>query len=287
MLTLLLIAQFSTPVALAALGETIGQRAGVLNIGLEGLMLSACWIAVTVGILTGSCWLGLLAAIVGGVAINLIQGIFTVIFGADQVVAGTAINLAGLGITGLSYDFALAKNPMPTAAPQFPRFGPGIDAVLFALPILAFGAHWLLFRTEFGLVLRACGEYPPAAESAGFSVRSRRLVALAIGGAFAGAAGAYLTLGVSGVFIPNMTVGRGFIAIALVTFGRWKPVYVLGASLLVGSLDWLQVALQGRANIPVQIFMALPYVTALLVLIVVGKGTQSPQNLGVPYRKVG
>lgn len=286
-LTLVFIAQFATPVALAALGETVGQRAGVLNIGLEGVMLSGCWIAVAVGIATGSCWVGLLAAILGGIAINLIQGLFTVYLGADQVVAGTAINLAGLGITGLAFDFSVAQNNAPSGAPQFPRFGPGFDAVLIALPFLTVLVHWLLFRTEFGLVLRSCGEYPAAAESAGFSVIRYRLIGLAVGGAFAGAAGAYLTLGVAGVFIPNMTVGRGFIAIALVTFGRWKPGWVLAASLLVGGLDWLQVSLQGRANLPVQLFMALPYVAALLVLVAVGKGTQTPQSLGVPYRKVG
>ena len=162
-----------------------------------------------------------------------------------------------------------------------------IDPVLVSLPILGFWVYWLLFRTEIGLAMRAAGEYPPAAESAGFSVIRLRLLGQACCGAFAGLAGAYLTLGISQSFAQNMTAGRGFIAIALVTFGRWRPGWVLAASALIGFLEWLQFAVQGKSALPIQLFLALPYVVALLVLVLVGKGTQQPQNLGVPFRRKG
>lgn len=282
-LALILIAQMAAPVAFAAIGETISQRSGMINIGLEGMMLACCWAAVAAGSATGSCWIGLGAALALGIALGLAQGLFTVVLATDQVVAGTAINLAALGITGLAFDWSVA-NRITLVSPQLPRFGP-FDILLVGLPVLAVGLSWLIRKTELGLILRACGEYPAAAESAGFSVVRMRLLAVTIGGFFAGAAGAYLTLGIAGAFVPNMTVGRGFIAIALVTFGRWRVEWVLASTFLVGSLEWLQIALQGRSPVPVQVFMALPYVAALLVLIAMGKGTQAPQNLGVPYEE--
>jgi len=280
-----LIAQFTAPVAFAALGETVGQKAGVLNIGLEGTILVACYAAVVASAASGSWIVGLLAAVAIGAILNLIQGFFTVVLASDQVVAGTAVNLIGLGLTSTLFDAGIARGQKFSGVAGIPKLPFGVDILLLSLPLLAWGVHWLLFRTQFGLALRGAGEYPPAVESDGFSVIRLRLIALLIGGVFAGLAGAYLTLGTAGSFAPNMTAGRGFIAIALVTFGRWKPLWVLAASFLIGILDWLQVALQGRSAIPIQFFMALPYVVALIVLVVVGKGTQTPQSLGLAYRR--
>lgn len=281
----LLIAQFTAPVAFAALGESVGQRAGVMNIGLEGTILVACYAAVVASAASGSWVVGLAAAVVIATIMNLIQGFFTVVLSSDQVVAGTAVNLIGLGLTSTLFDAGVAKAQSFSGVSSIPKSPIGLDVLLVSLPILAWVVHWLLFRTQFGLTLRGVGEYPPAVESAGFSVVNIRLTALLIGGIFAGLAGAYLTLGTAGSFAPNMTAGRGFIAIALVTFGRWKPMWVLAASFLIGILDWLQVALQGRSAIPIQFFMALPYLVALIVLVVVGKGTQTPQSLGLAYRR--
>lgn len=281
------IIQFTAPTAFAALGETIGQKTGVLNIGLEGTMLVSAYAAVVVSGATGSAWLGLAAAVGLGLLLTMIQAYFTVVLASDQVVAGTAVNLFGLGLTSTLFDLGVAEGRAFSGVEGFEKIGGVIDPVLFSLPILGFGVYWLLFRTEIGLAMRAAGEYPPAAESAGFSVIRLRLLGQTCCGAFAGLAGAYLTLGISQSFAQNMTAGRGFIAIALVTFGRWRPGWVLAASALIGFLEWLQFAVQGKSALPIQLFLALPYVVALLVLVLVGKGTQQPQNLGVPFRRKG
>jgi general nucleoside transport system permease protein len=279
------IMQFTAPTAFAAIGETIGQRTGVLNIGLEGTMLVSAYAAVVVSGASGSAWVGLGAALVVGVLLTLIQAYFTVVLASDQVVAGTAVNLFGLGLTSTLFELGTNRGQNLTSVAGFPLWFGVVDPVLISLPIFGFFAYWLMFRTQIGLAMRAAGEYPPAVESAGFSVVRLRMIGQVICGGFAGLAGSYLTLGISHSFVQNMTSGRGFIAIALVTFGRWKPGWVLGASMLIGFLDWLQFAVQGKSAIPTQFFLALPYLVALTVLVVVGKGTQQPQNLGVPFRR--
>lgn len=279
------IVQFTAPTAFAAIGETVGQRTGVLNIGLEGTMLIGCFTAVVVSGATESAWVGLGSAILVGVLLTMVQAYFTVVLASDQVVAGTAINLFGLGVTSTLFDLGVVRGQKLTQVPGFSKLFGVVDPVLICLPILGYGAYWLLFRTQIGLAIRAAGEYPPAVESAGFSVVRLRLIGQAICGAFVGLAGAYLALGISQSFVVNMTSGRGFIAIALVTFGRWKPGWVLGASMLIGFLEWLQYSVQGKSMVPIQFFLALPYLVALVVLVVVGKGTQQPQSLGVPYRR--
>lgn len=279
------IAQFTAPTAFAAIGETIGQRTGVLNIGLDGTMLVACYTAVVASGASGSAWVGLGAAILAAVLLTLIQAYFTILLACDQVVAGTAVNLFGLGLTSTLFDLSTNRGQSLTNVEGFPLLFGVVDPVLISLPVFGFAAYWLLFRTQVGLAMRAAGEYPPAVESAGFSVVRLRMIGQAVCGGFAGLAGAYLTLGISHSFAQNMTSGRGFIAIALVTFGRWKPGWVLGASMLIGFLEWLQFAVQGKSAVPTQFFLALPYLVALAVLVVVGKGTQQPQNLGVPFRR--
>ncbi|MFM9871954.1 MAG: ABC transporter permease [Fimbriimonadaceae bacterium] len=279
------IVQFTAPTAFAAIGETIGQRTGVLNIGLEGTMLVSAFTAVVVSGSTGSVWAGLIVAVLVGLLLTLTQAYFTVVLASDQVVAGTAVNLFGLGLTSTLFDLGTNRGQNLSNVAGFPKLFELVDPVLISLPVLGCLAYRLLFRTEIGLAMRAAGEYPPAVESAGFSVVRLRLIGQTICGGFAGLAGAYLTLGISHSFVQNMTTGRGFIAIALVTFGRWKPGWVLAASMLIGFLEWLQFAVQGKSMIPTQFFLALPYLVALVVLVVVGKGTQQPQNLGVPFRR--
>lgn len=331
--TMLLV--FSTPIALAALGEIVGQRSGVLNIGLEGMMLSGAFFAVLVADATGSLALGIGAGVLAGLILSLISAWFTVKLAADQVVVGTAVNFLALGVTGYVFRTAFGQTGQLLNLPPLPKWL-GIDPVVASLLVVVPFVAWLLMRTHWGLVVRAAGEYPKAVEAAGFSVERVRIQALAVGGVFAGLAGAYLAVGVANSFAEGMTAGRGFIAIALVTFGRWRPLWVVGAGLLVGYAQSLQFTLQGRpiaaawlfvfpasvlvaagwvlsqkrewrgpalwavfaalvafgvtrlpetVKIPPQLWLALPYVLALTVLVLVGRGTVAPSALGLAYRR--
>lgn len=284
---LLTIAQFSAPVAFAATGETIGQRSGVINVGLEGTMLTAAYAATQIAILTGSVWAGLAVGILVGVVTSLLQAIFTVLWSLDQVVCGTAINLVGLGLTGTLFAVGTKSGVAFSGAPALPRIFDSIDPVLLCLPLTVGLVSFALSRTGWGLLTRATGERPEAVRAAGYDPVRLRLAAQCLAGAFAGLAGTYLALGIASSFNENMTVGRGFIAIAMVTFGKFKPWGACLASLLIGSLEWLQVALQGSSAVPVQVFTALPYVAALAVLVVAGKGTSVPESLGVAYAGEG
>lgn len=276
---------FSAPVALAALGETVGQKSGVINIGLEGTMLSGAYFGMLGSYVTGSPWVGLACGIVVGIALSLISGWFCVKLAADQVVVGTAINLLAIGVTGTMYRARFGSSGQLLSVPKVPAIH-GLDGVVCFM-IVSVPLIWLLLRrTTWGLAVRAAGEAPIGAEAAGFSVDRLRLQALAIGGAFGGLAGAYLSLGIAGSFAENMTAGRGFVAIAIVTFGRWRPLLVFLAALLIGYMESLQYVLQGASSkVPYELLIALPYAVALAVLIVVGKGTLAPQALAQPYRR--
>jgi simple sugar transport system permease protein len=282
---LLMLLRFAAPVALAAVGETVSQKAGVINIGLEGTMLCGAFFGMLVSLSAGSAWAGVGAAIVAGLLIGAIFGWFTVYLASDQVVVGTAINLLAIGLTGTLYRARFGQSGSLLSVPRIPQFG-GFDLIL-ALLILSVPLVWyLLSRTGWGLAVRSAGEYPKATEAAGYSVHRLRMTAVCIGGAFAGLAGAYLSLGIAGSFAENMTAGRGFVAIAMVTFGRWRPGWVFAATLLIGFAESLQFRFQSLGlNLPYQLFIALPYIVALLVLVIVGKGTVAPRALAQPYRR--
>ncbi|MEZ0324309.1 MAG: ABC transporter permease [Fimbriimonas sp.] len=282
---LLTIIRYTAPVALAAIGETVNQKSGVINIGLEGMMLVAAFFAMLVGLSTGNPWLGLLAGTGSGLLLAAISSWFTLSLSADQVVVGTALNLFALGITGTLYRAKFGQSGALLDVKTIPQWN-GIDPVMVFLILAALAAWFLLFRTGWGLALRAAGEYPKAAEASGYSVKKLRLGAGLFGGAFAGLAGAYLSVGISGSFAENMTAGRGFIAIAMVTFGRWKPQLVLLAALLIGFVESLQYRFQSLGwNVPFQLLLALPYIVALLVLVLVGKGTLAPAALAQAYQR--
>ncbi len=278
--------RFAAPVAFAATGETVGQRAGVINIGLEGMMLGAAYFAMLGSLTTGSPAVGLLCGVGVALTLGAVQAYFTLRLAVDQIVVGTALNLFALGLTSTLYRARFGGSGQLISVPRLPQFGPGLDAALVALPVLVVAAAWGLFRTKWGLALRGVGEYPAAVEAAGYGVARLRFQATVVGSALAGLGGGYLALGVTGSFAENMTAGRGFVAIAMVTFGRWRPAWVLAACLLVGWVDSLQYELQARGlGIPAQILIALPYVLALVVLVAVGKGTAAPAALAVPYRR--
>ncbi len=280
--------KFAAPVGLAALGETITQRSGVLNIGLEGVMLASAYAGIITAYSTGSVWLGLLAGIAAGLVLTLISAFFCIKLAADQVVAGTAVTLLSLGLTGTLFRAQFGQSGQLISLKNSLPSYKGVDPVM-AFSILSVVLIWLvMFKTRWGLAVRAAGEYPKAAEAAGFRVPRLRLQAMLLGGAFGALAGAYLSVGVAGSFAEGMTSGKGFVAIAMVTFGRWKPLPVFLASILIGYLESLQFALQGQGMaIPTEVLTASPYIAALVVLIFAGRGTAAPAALGLPYKKEG
>ncbi len=276
---------FSTPILCAAIGDVLVQRSGILNIGLEGQMLLGAFTAFAVSSATGNPWLGLLCGAGSGLLLALIVGKLVIDLLADQVVVGMAMIFLSLGVTAYLYQNQFGMIGSSVGAPVLPKLG-GIDFVMAMSVLLVPAFGLLLYKTKWGLCLRACGEYPEAAESARVSVRKFRFVALAIGGILAGIAGAELSIGIAGSFSENMTQGRGYVAIAMVTFGRWKPQWVLASCLLIGWLESIQFLAQSQGwEIPFRLLLAMPYAAALLVLIIVGRGAAGPEVLGKPFRK--
>jgi ABC-type uncharacterized transport system permease subunit len=283
----------ATPLLLAALGETISERGGVLNLGIEGSMLAGAF-AAALGATSGGVWFGTLMGIAAGALAAMLLVIVSVWLRGDQIIAGTAITLAAFGVTGL----LAATLPMAgDAAIAVPGLGPVAIPVLSRIPLagpilfnqspltwlallMAPICWWLLFRTRFGLELRASGESPAAAAAAGVRVTLVRSIGTLIGGALAGLAGAALVLAQVGSFTERMTAGRGFIAIAIVVLGRWHPALVLPAALLFGACSALQYLFQAAGTpVPYQLMLALPYLMALLVLAVFRGRSEAPAGL--------
>lgn len=272
---------FSMPIALAALGETVVQRSGVLNIGLEGTMLVAAYGATAVSLATGNALLGLLAGVMLGLLITLLFAFYTIKLRCDQVVTGTAINLLALGVTSALFRGKFGDSGNLLNLPKLSN-----DFVPYLGILLALALVWVMRKTSWGLLIRACGDYPPAVTANGFSASSLRLQALMVGGLLGGLAGSYLAVGINGSFAEGMTAGRGFVAIALVTFGRWSPGWVLLAALGMGYLESLQFQFQAKGwKVPFQLLLALPYLVALVVLVFVGKNAAAPRALGIAYKE--
>lgn len=277
--------RYSAPVAFAAIGEAVGQRSGVINIGLEGMMLTAAYFAMLFS-QNGSPWIGLLMGVLAAVVLGVVQCFFTLKLAADQIVVGTAINLFALGLTDTLYRARFGQSGRLISVPQIPKFYGEFDIVLLLLVASAVYFAWMLVKTRRGLAVRAAGENPNALEASGFSALKLRFSAAMVGAVFAGLGGAYLALGVTGSFSQNMTAGRGFVAIAMVTFGRWKPGWVLAAALLVGYSESVQYTLKAKGvAVPGELLSALPYLVALAVLVIVGRGSAMPAMLAVPYRR--
>lgn len=303
--------RMATPLALAAIGGTICERSGVVNIALEGIMLCGAFAGVAVTLAVGNAWLGVLAAIAAGVAIAAIHAFTSINLRSDQVVSGTAINILALGLTGflmeILYGHPGTTEAVETIKPIFrfasERGGGGFFAevwhwvntillshtpIVYMAIIIAIAMQWAMYNTRWGLHLRALGEHPRAVDTVGVSVLRGRWVAVLISGALAGLAGANLTLEQVGSFTENMTNGRGFIALAANIFGRWTPVGSYGASLLFGFADALQIKLQifrGEINIPPQFFLMLPYILTVIVLAGVVGRSVGPAAVGKPYEK--
>jgi simple sugar transport system permease protein len=278
--------RLATPLLLAALGGLFSERAGVINIALEGLMLAGAFTAAAMTHYSGSPWIGLLSGIGAGVAVAAVHAVASIRYRADQVVSGTAINILMTGVPAmLSGAFFLSSG----ATPQIPK-GNLIPYTPVVLALSLVAVTWyVLYRTPFGLRLRAVGENPEAADAAGVSVTGMRYSAVLISGALAAIGGAYLSIGQSSLFTRNMTSGRGFIALAALIFGKWRPVQTMLACLLFGATEALAIRMQGvpirGVEIPNQFVQIIPYVLTIVVLAGFIGHSRAPRALGIPYQK--
>ena len=284
----------ATPLLLAATGETVTERAGVINLGLEGMMLAGA-LAATLGASAAGPWTGLALAVLAGMLLAAAFAAITIGARADQIIAGTALTLGAVGLTGTIYRQAYGTGgaglALPTLAPvpipllsRIPILGPALFdqpaptyLALVALPVV----WWVLFRTRPGLALRATGEGAAMARAAGVRTGLVRTAATIVGGGFAGLAGATLVLAQVGTFAEKMTAGRGYVAIAIVVLGRWHPAGVAVAALLFGAATALQYVFQALGlAVPYQLFLMLPYVLTLLALAGAVGRVRAPADLG-------
>lgn len=289
--------RLATPLIFCALAGVLAERSGVIDIGLEGKMLFAAFAAATVGVVSGSWPLAMLAAIAVACALSALHGFACVTYQGNQVITGLAINIIAAGLTvvlGIAWFKQGGQTPQVPDAVRFKEMFNipllGQNALVYVALVLVFVVWWVLFRTRFGLRLRAVGENPAMVDAAGVSVAGTRYLALMGNGAMCGLAGCYLVLAQNAAFAPHMTAGRGFMALAAMIFGKWHPVGALWACLLFGFLDALAIRLQGTklpgiGEIPVQFIQALPYLmTVILLAGFIGKAV-APRALGSPYIK--
>jgi simple sugar transport system permease protein len=305
--------RLATPLLLACMAGLFSERAGILDIGLEGKMLAAAFFSAAIASITGDVWIGLLAGITASIALSIVHGLASITFRGNQLISGVAINFLAAGLTVLiAQDWFSqgGRTPSLIGAGRFePVTLPGAEA-LSGVPLLGpiyselisghsilvyFGflmvplTWWLLFRTRFGLRLRAVGEAPEAVDTAGVSVVGLRYVAVGICGILCGVAGAYLATALQAGFVKDMTAGRGFIALAALIFAKWRPWYALSACLLFGLLQAVALRYQnidlGAFVVPVQFMDALPYILTVVILAgFVGKAIP-PRAGGEPYVK--
>lgn len=290
------------PLALAALGETLTEKSGVINIGLEGSLIAGALGGALGALAFGSAAPGVAVGACAGFLVAAVFAAFAVGMGADQIITGTAVTLGGLGLTGAVYQARFGATgtalTLPTLAPApLPLLSeiPVVGGAFFAQAPTAYLAYalapllWLfLRRTAWGLELRAVGEEPAAAQAAGVRVRWVRFLATLAGGALAGVAGAHLALAHAGTFAENMSAGRGFIAIAVVVLGRWNPLLVLIAALFFGAASALQFFLQTLGlDLPYQLFLAFPYLLTLAALAGWVGRSRAPAALALPWPRPG
>ena len=291
----------ATPLVFGALAGVLCENAGVVNVSIEGEFLVAAFTAATVGSITGSLVAAMLAAMAAGVAMAALLALFSIKYLVDQVVLGVVLNLLASGVTGFRFDQLVQPNSATlNAAPQLSRVAiPGLSAIpllgpalfnqsplvyiaLIAVIVVAF----LLYRTRWGLRVRSVGEHPEAADTVGINVRRTRWMAVLVGGMFAGLGGAYFTIGSTGGFIKDITVGNGFIALAAVIMGRWHPVRAALMALFFGFVTQLASQLQSlNAPMPSQFLLMLPYLATIVAVAGLIGRSRGPKADGVPYTK--
>ncbi len=296
--------RIATPILFASLGEVFAERSGVLNLGLEGIMLVGSSVGFAAAFLSGNVWLGVLVGFISGALLGLLIAFITVSLRIDQVVNGVAIWIIGMGLS--SYLFVmffgkLSSYPKIEGLPSLNIPGlsqiPILGEILFqqnALVYLAFLLvpilWYVLFKTTFGLKVRAVGENPKAADTLGIGVHRIRYLCVIFGAGLAGVAGTFLSVAYLQTYTDNMVAGRGFMAIAIVILGRWNPVRVLFGALLFGGVDALQIRLQALSSvegifIPTQFLVMLPYIVTIIVLVFVSRRAAAPAALTLPYKR--
>lgn len=294
--------RMGVPLMLVGLGAVFTERVGVFNIGLEGMMLAGAMAAVAGDLFTGSVWMGTLCAMVAGGLLAVVHAYLTVTRRADQIVSGAAINLFALGITnllmgplyeGFEYRPRVPLYPklLPPVLQRLPVLGPTLfsqPVIIWIAFVLALIAGWVLYRTTWGLNIRALGDHPHAVATAGVSVFRLKYVGVIVSGVLAGLGGSALALSELGLFAPNMTRGRGFIGMAALALGGWNPTRVAAACLLFGAADALQFRAQTWSqtygvNIPYQFLVMAPYLLTIAALAGLVGRTNPPKTVGKPY----
>jgi ABC-type uncharacterized transport system permease subunit len=294
--------RLAIPIMLAALGGIYNERAGVLNIGMEGMMLGGSLVGFVVGYFTNNMWLGVVAAATAGALIGFVLAFFTVSLDGDQVVVGIALNLLMIGVTSFLFRAIFGVS---VEQPRVSGFSPYPIPFLSEIPVLGplfFRQTWLVYITYFligisyviifhsawGLQIISTGENPEATETMGIDVVRTRYSSLVISGMMSGIGGAFLSLGATRLFLDNMTAGRGYIALAILVLGRRQPFGLLGAALLFGAADALQLRTQIlNIGIPFQFMLMLPYVLTIIVLAIFVRRTDNPAALGIHYKRGG
>jgi len=273
----------ATPLAIAAVGGIFAERSGVVNIALEGKMLVGAFAAVVVSYYTGNPWLGMLATVITSGILAYLFALVSIKYRANQVVSGVAINMLAAGLTVFFMHVFFGTAGTSPAVNRLPNIGL-FTPIVYLAPVIVMVSFIVLYRTPWGLRIRAVGEHPKAAATVGVDVLGIRYACVVLSGVLAGLAGAHLSIGTLSVFVRDMTAGRGFIALAAMIFGKWHPVGALGAALLFGFSEALQMRLQG-GGIPSQLIQAVPYIFTMIVLAgFVGRAT-APASLGEPYKK--
>jgi ABC-type uncharacterized transport system permease subunit len=295
------ILRIATPLLFATLGEMFSERAGVLNLGIEGIMLISAMTGFSAAYFYGDLWIGVAAAMATGAVLGFVHAVLTVALGLSQHVAGIGLTLFSTGLAYFLYRLIFGQQSTPpnivsfTTVPipylsDIPVIGPVlfnqfalVYAAFLAVPVAAF----LLYRTPWGLALRMTGENPRAADSAGISVIGMRFQAVVLGGALMGIAGAFLSMAQFNAFTFGVISGRGWVAIALVVFGRWDPWRCAAAALLFAAIDALQLRLQatGLGHIPYQVFLIMPFLLTIIAMALVSRNALAPAALLKPFRK--
>ena len=292
--------RLAVPILLAALGGMFSEKSGVVNIGLEGMMLVGAFAGVVGSYFSGSQWVGVLAAMASGLLISLLFAFITVNIKIDQIVSGIAINLLAVGLTSFLYRALFGITTVPITVKAFETLNvpllsqiPIIGDIFFKQNILVYLAFllvpiasYILYKTSWGLNIRTVGEHPMAADTVGIQVNKVRIICVLVSGVLASLGGAFLSLGQFNMFVDNMVTGRGFIAVAAVIFGKWNPKGILIASLIFGVADALQIRLQlVGIGVPYQFLLMFPYVLTVIAVTGMRGKSVSPKALGTPYEK--
>lgn len=288
----------STPLLLAAAGELIAERAGVLNLGVEGMMIMGAACGFAGAYMTGSTFVGAICGILAGAALSAVFAVLTLGLAVNQVATGLALTILGIGLSGLIGSGFVGERitsapqlyiPLLTDIPFIGRILFGEDPFVYLSLALVIAIWWFLYRTRGGLVLRAIGDNHTSAHALGYPVLKIRMLAVLFGGACAGLGGAYLPLAYTPFFIPGMTAGRGWIALALVVFASWRPGRLVAGAYLFGAVTILQLHAQGAGlGIPSQLMSSLPYLATIIVLVVISRarataGSAAPASLGLVF----